>query len=297
MLTARKLDAARADLESLSIAAAKETRRPVYELLNKIVGKQDPVYTRSVTGFGLAETVDDGGTFAQDDLTKLPKLTIQPKQRGKSWTWTTMGQETAHYDMVRRVAKAAARSLAYRDEYDATNLLFNNAFDSNYPIASGDPLFSDSHTLATQTFDNLYTATALSYSALSGAMSQLRQQTDARNLVMPFVGGVVLLVGAANETVAATIAQSMKVPGTADNDANVLASRIKVVVADHAAPSSTKWVLLPQMADEHTAYKYIVREPFLNDEKVADGHVRYVLQSIKGYGVENPYNTIGSAGA
>jgi hypothetical protein len=115
--------------------------------------------------------------------------------------------------------------------------------------------------------------------------------------VMPFTSGVYLIVGPELEHTANTIVSSVQVPGTADNDANTIRQRIKVIVANWATAGSTKWVLMPQEKSDHYAHAYVVKEPFVGMEKVAEGHVKIVHQSIKGYGVELPYNTVGSEGA
>ena len=296
MLTASALAAARADLEGLSISAAEKYSTDILDCLNDVSGTQNPIYFRSVTGFGLAGVIEDGVLASEDDMAKLPQLTLTAKQRAIKYGWTFLGQRTDQYGLVEKSARDAGKKLKATMERDATNLVLNNAFSSSYPIATASALYADAHSINGGTFDNLYTATALSESAVSGMLTQLRKQQDSRNIVMPFQGKVKLIVPPDLLLTAQKIAASTQVPGTADNDKNVVAAYIQVVEAPFAT-SATAYAMLPQDKTDHYMQFYPLVQPVTGMEKVAEGHVKFVHQAAYDMGVELPYSTIGCQGA
>lgn len=296
MMTSTARDAARADLEHLFVAEAETYPSVVHAMFNKTYGSQNPVYMRSITGFGEANVVEDGALIPEDETVILPRLTLTAKTRGKKYRWTHLGQKTDQYSLVQKSGKSASKVVLYKRETDAVNVVYNNAFDSAYPIATGSAFFSNTHSIGGQTFDNLYPATALSESAIAGMLTQLRSQKNARNLAMPMTGKMKLLVSPSDEFDALKIAQSQLVPGTADNDKNVVSSRFDVVVLNEAI-STTAYVMIPENMDEHYLQYYEIDAPNTGMEKLAEGHITFVNQMAYAQGIELPYNCIGSAGA
>lgn len=297
MMNAAALNAARADFEELSVVAAMEVSTPGWDIMRTVTGKQAPIYFRNTTGFGYANILEDGEQAAEDEFANLPQLTITPKMRGKSYKWTRLGMHQDQYNLVEESARDAGRKLQMTKERDAIDAIFNDAFTSTTFCATGDAFFSDSHTINGLNFDNLYAASALSPATLQGALTQLRRQTDARNIIMPATGNYKLLVSPENEFTALTIQQSVQVAGTADNDKNVIASRFQVVVTDYADANSTAWALFPVNARDHFIRKYIHLADETGMEKVAEGHARFVHQCAYGLGADLPYGCVGSLGA
>lgn len=297
MMTASALAAARADLEELSIAAAMEINTPIWDKYRTSTGTQNPIYFRKTTGFGLANIMEDGDQAAEDEMALLDRLTLEAKMRGKSYKWTRLGRHQDQYGLVEASARDAGRKLQLTKERDAVDGIFNDAFTSTTFCATGDALYSDSHTINGVTFDNLYAATAMSETTISAMKTQLRRQVDGRNIIMPATGKMVLLTSPENEWIAKKIAQSNLVPGIADNDKNVIGPDLEVVITDWADVGSTSYVLMPTNSEDHYVRKFIHLADETGTERVAEGHVRFVHQGAWALGAELPYNLIGSLGA
>lgn len=294
MLTSTALANARADLLRLSIAAMEKYPQDVFGLLIQDRGTETPAYAQSITDFGRANVVEDGEDIPEDQLAKLPRLTYEPKTRGKKYRWTRIGQVSDQYSLVKRSAVRATQAVLKLRERDAVDLLLNNAFAANGGLAGGNALYSNTHSINGTTFDNLETASLLSESAVDIMVTALQSQNDSRNEPIAYTGKSILLVAPANHMTALKIQNSMLVPGVADNDKNVVAGFLERVVSTPFASDDDNFALIAADKDYHSAGYYELDGMQTGMEKTAEGHVTFANWMTYDMGVELPYGLVGN---
>lgn len=296
-ITTSSLNLFRADFEDTSAIAAKDVPKPAWNHLVAVDGSQRDVYIKHTTGFRYATEVNEGDPNPTDVQLALPQLTLSQKRYGIKYMHTIEAEKFDPNGMVAVRAKEIGKAVEAAKEKHAVNLLLNNAFDSSYPISTGDPLFSDSHTLGDLTaFDNLATAASLSWSTLETMLTALGSQVDPRNRKMPYRGKMYLLVPPALEFTAAALAESALRPSTADNDKNVIKDRFMPIVLDEAT-SSTAFALVPANKEDHGGRKAVRIESEAGFDTDEDGFAKFTRYTLFDTGFAHPFNVYGNAGA
>jgi len=275
---------------------AGEVDLNVWNWLRNLDPSQRDVYVKGNTGLGMATKVTEGSPTPVHTPAGLPQLTLSQSQRSAKIIFTLEAQEFDLYGKIPELGAEAKTSIDRRKAQDVANLLLNNGFSSSYPTATGDELYSDSHTINGLNFDNLATSSALSESNLETMITMALNQKDAKNQPMSFKGPWYLYLGPTLALTAEKILGTSQVVGSADNDINVARRYIELMV-DPFITSTTAYALLPKMASKAEAYKIVkVDNKNIVDED-SDGNLSMKKYSIYEMGVWMPYNFVGNAGA
>lgn len=270
----------------------------LWDKLRDVDPSQKIVYIKSNTGLGYADVVNEGTANPAKTPAERAQLTLTQKRRGISYSHTVEAREFDPYGKVSDMAEEARKAIRRRMKKDSADLFLNNAFSSSHAIATGSALFADSHTVGPgQTLDNLASAAALSESVVATMLTSLRSQRGPKNEPMAYGGQVDLVVPPALEFTALKIAQSSLVPGTPNNDKNVVGSRINVVVETEAINSTTAFCLLASDKNELGCYRAVKVALANGSDADAHGNVEMAKWAIYAIGIQDPFNMVGNAGA
>lgn len=230
---------------------------------NIITTKQEFERIDQISDFGLAAVVSEATPIAFDTL--LPGFTkdYYPLMRAIGFSVSKQANYTDLYNKVKRPGPKMAEALDSTLNFVVANLL-NNGFSSSYTGPDTKSLFATDHPLASGSASNrASTATTLEASSLATARTAMRQQKSHRGKPMPSVGETLLIVPPALEFSAKTILRSVLLPGTSDNDANVVKETMSLEVNDYLS-SSTAWFLRNQKQHSLFLLKRIPR--FVEDD-------------------------------
>ncbi len=148
------------------------------------------------------------------------------------------------YNIINRRPQALAMAaMRTREKHGAS--VFNNAFSASYAGGDAVALCSASHPYSpgnASTQGNAGT-TALSYDSVISTRRLMREFTDDRGELIP-VNPDTILVPAELEDTAWTIVNTMNKPGTANNDANFVASRLRNVIVWDYLTDANNWFLI-----------------------------------------------------
>lgn len=270
---------------------------PLWNHLRDIEATEKIVYTKGNTPLGFATRLNEGDPIPFATPVETPTLTLTQMRDALKIGFTFEEQTFDLYNKVPELAKEMVTSIAVTKEKNAQNLALNNAFNSAFAIATGAAAYSDSHTIAGSTLDNLYSASALSESVLEAMFTQLRKQKAAGPGAMPmaFTGKSLLLVPPALMLTASKIQNSTNRLESSDNDANVVRGLFEIMECVHAT-SDTAFALIPADKSKHwmrKAEKVKIQSIVDND---SDGNLTMAKVSVYDIGTELPYNTIGNPG-
>jgi len=283
-------DWAEADTVSGDLGAMK-----LWDLMKSIRADEKVIYTKPNTGLGYADIANEGQANAEKMPSSLPQLTLTQKRRGVKYSHTIEAQKFDLYGKVGEMAKEAVKAINRRKIKDGADMFLNNAFTT--AIATGSALYADAHSINGTTLDNLGSASALSEANVALGLAALRGQRGSTGEPMAYGGQVLLIVPPALEFTALKIARSSQVPGTTDNDNNVVASRIQVHVEPEATTSSTAYALVAASSSDLYVKKAVNTAMESGMDSDEDGNVKMVKFSIYAYGAELPYNVWGNPGA
>lgn len=196
------------------------------------------------------------------------------------------------YNIINKMPEDLARAGRAKVETDAASVL-NNAFSTN--LYDGVPLISASHPYEggkSGTQSNLVTGD-LSDLTLKAAITKMRAIEDNGGKKVVFMPDT-LIVAPENEWLAIELTKSAQKVGTADNDINSLAGRLKVMVYDYMTDSDAFfvvdskrhglnffWRIKPEFAKTLDGDNYVSKY---------NGRMRY------SYGVSDWRGIVGSAG-
>lgn len=297
-ITTSSLALFRADFEDTSAIAAASVQKPGWDhLVNVADAGQRDIYIKHTSGFPYASEVDEGDPNPEHVQLALPQLTLSQKRRGLKYSHTIEAEKFDPNGMVAVRAREIGTALEAKKELDAVNAWLNLAFDSNFPISTGDALYSDSHTLGDlAAFDNLESASAFSWSTVESMLTALGRQKDPRNRTMSYRKKMYMLVPPELEFDAMTIAESSLRPSTADNDKNVISNRIMPVVLDEAT-STTAFALVPVNKEDHGGRKAVRLEAEAGFDTDEHGNAKFTRYALYDIGFAHPFNVRGNSGA
>jgi len=288
--------------------------------LNKIFGdslKQHPDFTSEMfaiekskkayeidlqwEGLGLAKQKDEGDMIQYDTMAQgfTPKYVHLTYALGITATKEMLQDE--QYGVLANRTKALARSVVQTQNVLAASV-FNNGFDTNYTMASGDgkPLFSATHPNGPHggTYSNLAATSAdLSESTLEDMLVQIKGAADARGLKANLAGRK-LVVGPYYAFIAQRILASQLQSGTSNNAINAIKSLGALSEGFVVNPYLTDvdaWFVL---TDVDNGLKCIVRQEaeFQEDNSFSTGNMRFKVDFRRSLGWTDPRGAYGNQG-
>lgn len=294
-ITTAQLTLYRQDWAEADTVSGEVGDMTLWNLFGEVPADDKVIYLKPNTGLGYATLTEEGSPAPERLPLPGSQLTLTQKRRAVKYSHTIEMQLFDRYGKVAEMGRDAVAAVKKRMVKDAADFWLNNAFTDT--IATGSALYADAHAIGNITLDNLGTAAALSPSAVGAGLTALRSQRDGQNTPLAYGGDVLLIVPPALEFTAATIAQSQLMPGTADNDKNVYASRLRVVVEPEATGSNTAYAIVAADSSKLYAKKAVKVAMGNNMDADEDGNVKMVKYAVYAYGATLPFNTWGNAGA
>jgi hypothetical protein len=292
------------------------TERDVYSLLDQSL-KERPAIWRGIynieeskrkTEISLSYVeIDDvpekgeGESYQTGLIRPGHEKQVSHTEFGFGFELTKTAKEDDLYGVLKRNTKMLAYSARYVEEKRAA-LPFNNGFSTELS-ADGVSAFNASHVLAGGgTARNTFSAAQdLSWNALAQAMIDAQTQTKTEgNRFVDVIDSWVLYVPPALEFTAARIIHEGGLPGTQDNDKNVLAERrkFKLVVNPHLSDDDT-WFLLAADKSRHGFCSY-TRVPINLEPMMVDPRTKnelYTIRFRRSWFVREWQNSFGVQGA
>lgn len=205
---------------------------------------QKSVKIESFSGVGLQVAMNEGATHAVDAMETPYDMEVTPQQYGLAIILTELAINTDYYGKLKEAGMSLAQSRKDTESSVASNLLnlgFTAPGSGGTKTLDNVALFSASHTAATGTQSNLNTSLALSQANLETAVAAARRRYNHRGVVRQYLGPLKLIVPPALEYLALRLVNSSLIPGSANNDKNVLQGM--QVVVEPFLTSTTSWFL------------------------------------------------------
>jgi len=246
-----------------------------------------------MAGVGLWEEKESMGPVGYETIESGLTNTYIHKEYAKGIMVERKFIDDEQYDQIEKLPKSIARKGRATVEITAAAVL-NNAFTVNG--YDGVPLCSDSHPLVKSAAlgDNLIGAVALSDTGLKSALLLARKTVDETGIIIS--GRPTKLVTAADkEFTALTLLQSTLLPGSANNDKNVIQNRLSPLVMDYLTDAN-KWFLIDDTLAELIFWWRI--KPEFNRESDTDTMIKKFLGYLRfSVGYSDWRGVIGSSAA
>ena len=200
------------------------------------------------------------------------------------------------YGIINKMPEDLAMAGRTKVETDAFSVLNNafstNRYDSVPLISASHPYEGDAATRPSGTQSNLITG-ALSDTKLKEAITSMRNILDNGGKKIVFMPDT-LVVPPELEWLAIELTKSAQKAGTADNDINLLAGRLKVMVCDYLT-SDTAWFVMD--SKRHGLNFFWRVKPEFAKSNDSDNYVaKYAGRMRYSYGVTDWRGIVGSAG-
>lgn len=294
-ITTGKLNLYMNDWAEADTVAGDVGAMTLWDMMRNVRADERDPRLKPNTGLGYADIVNEGAGNPPKMPASLAQLQLSQKRRGVRYDHTIEAQKFDLYGKVGDMAKEAVKAINRRKVKDGADMFLNNAFTT--AIATGVSLYNDAHVINGNTFDNLGSASALSEANVALGLAALRGQRGPTGEPLAYGGQVLLVVPPALEFTAHKIAQSTLVPGTPNNDKNVVSARIRVHVEPEATTSTTAYALIAANNSDLQIVKAVNTAMDSGMDKDESGTVTMSKYAIYAYGGLLPHNTWGNAGA
>ncbi len=250
----------------------------------------------SLTGTGLASLKPEGDSTAYD-AEKQDFATTYTHAVYSLGTIITMeaAMNNLYRDLVTKSGKLLKRSLIHTDEQLASNVI-NNAYDTNFTLGDGQPLFSTAHVLGKGgTFSNRFSVfTPLSQAAVEDATIAIEDYRDGAGLLID-ARAMSLHIPRQLRYTADRILASRFEPNTA-NTATV--NPVASIFPDgyhvnHRFTSATEWFIKTDVDDGFKIFDRM-SYTFEQDNDFGTSNYRHKGMFYKSYGVTDPRAGYGS---
>lgn len=232
-------------------ALAAESRIPM--LFNVMGSSKASEYFLQAGGLG--DWNEYKGAIEYDDMEQGFRTTLTHKEYAKGFKVERKLVDDDLYNIINaRPAELALSAMRTREKHAAS--VFNNAFSSSYVGGDAVALCSSSHPYSPgngSVQDNAGTS-ALSYDAVIATRKAMREFKDDRGELVQ-VNPDTLVVPAELEETAWTILETLGKPGTANNDGNYAASKVKnLVVWDYLTDAESWFMVDSRLAKIHALW-------------------------------------------
>lgn len=193
---------------------------------------------------GMSDWTAFEGVIDYDDLEMGYKTTYTHAEYTKGFQVERKLVDDDQYSVITRRPRALATSAMRTREKHAASV-FNNAFSSSYTGGDGVALCSASHPYSpgnASTQSNTGT-TALSYTSVISTRKLMREFKDDRGELVMVVPDTILVPPELEDTAWEIVNTQLK-PGTADNDANFVRSKVRNVIVWDYLTDANNWFLL-----------------------------------------------------
>ena len=273
------------------------TERDIYILLDKELKELSPIWRgyynimdsnrKTEISLSYVEIEDvpekpEGEAYATGLIRPGWEKSVTHTEFGFGFELTKTAKEDDLYGVLKRNTKFLAYSARYVEEKRAA-LPLNNGFSSE-TASDGVAWFSASHNLAGggSARNTFASQQDLSWNSLAQAMIDVQNETktEGGRFVAP-IDSWDLIVPPALEFTAARIIHEGGLPGTADNDKNVLAKRRKfnLIVNPHLSDPDA-WFLLAADKSRHGLCSY-TRVPINLEPMMVDPRTKNELYTIR----------------
>jgi len=216
------------------------------DVFNMDTSKKSKEYDYHVSGTGLWETKEPGGTISEEEIDVGDEVTYTHVAYAKMITIERELADDEQYGVMEKLPKKLGRGGRAVVETVSANILNNSftvaGYDDSYLIGSDHPLINSSSTVS-----NLMTTAALSDTTIKEGITSMRtdmlteeglkMQATAKKLILP----------PDLEFTALTILQSMGQSNTANNATNVVKGRLAPVVMDYLTSTTAYWFMDPML--------------------------------------------------
>lgn len=239
---------------------------------NKDVNGQKYINVDSVSYLGYQPTMNEGAVHMVESMDTPFSMEVTPQQYGLAGLFSELAIKTDYYGKLQQFGEALARSRYDTEELVACNLLnlgFTAPGSGGTQTLDNLALFSAAHTAFTGTQSNLNTSLALSQANLETAVTAARRRYSHRGIPRQYMREYMLIVPPALELLAKRLVNSTLIPGSANNDKNVLQG-MEVLVHPFLT-SSTSWFLCEKSPDSPPLYRLQGAIPDYSEaEKIKD---------------------------
>jgi len=198
-----------------------------------------------MTSFGSAPQVNDGQAFPFDAFYQGPEKIVYFNEYGFAAQATRVMMEDDRHDIMKKVAKEQAKSMAYTVELQGSDL-FNSGFVTTARVGlDSQALFSASHPMygpSGGTISNLLTG-SLSKLNVQAAIDKFAQLTNERNIPLYAMPPFELVIHPANRWMAEILGASEHDPSSATNAVNPVKGKFTFKMLPFLT-STTTWVML-----------------------------------------------------
>lgn len=251
-----------------------EGNKPLWKTFvkgSKSAAGQKFIKVDSISHLGYMPAMNEGAVHALDRMDTPFSMEVTPQQYGLAGLFTALAMATDLYDKLQEFAAALARSKMDTEEAVAANLLnlgFVAPGSGGTQTLDNAALFSASHVAAdgVPVQSNLLTGATLSQTNLEVAVTAARQRFNHRGLPRQYMGGLTLHVPPALLLLAQRLTGSTLIPGSANNDKNVLQGM--TVVSNPFLTSSTSWFLTADSPSSPVLYRLQGALPDYSDHEM-----------------------------
>jgi phage major head subunit gpT-like protein len=196
---------------------------------------------------GLNDFQEYKGAIEYDDNDQGYKTTYTHVEYAKGITVERKLVDDDQYNIInQRPRKLSIAAMRTREKHAAS--VFNNAFSGSYLGGDAVALCSASHPYSPQnaTTQSNTGTTALSYAAVIATRKLMRAYVDDRGEIVT-VNPDTILVPPELEDTAFNILETQLKPGTADNDANFVRSKVNRAIVWDYLTDANNWFLIDSM--------------------------------------------------
>jgi hypothetical protein len=248
-----------------------------------------------MASFGAAPAVQDGQAFPFDAFYQGPEKTVYFNEYGFAAQATRVMMEDDRQDIMKKVAREQAKSLAYTIELQGWDLI-NSGFGTTRLGLDSKALFSATHTLYGPqggTFSNLLTG-SLSKLNLQAAIDKFANLVNERNIPIYSMPPFTLIIHPTNRWMAEILGGTEYDPDSANNAINPVKGKFTFKLVPFLT-SQTTWALLDMKQHDlrwvwRRMIQYEGTKDFITGNVLWKAHMRALATFFHWRG------TVGSAG-
>ena len=219
-------------------------------------------YDYHVAGTGKWEEKLPSAAIAEDSIATGDEVTYIHKSYAKMISVEREMADDDQYNIIEKLPKSLGQGCRVTVEETAISVINNGFATSGYDSV---PLFSASHPIISGgVASNLMTAADLADTSLKLGIAKMKTATLTEEGFKMQASAKQLIVHPDNEFNALTLIHSALVPGTANNDKNVLQDRLSLVVLDYLDDPDAWFLRDPRLSE--TNFFWRVKPEFKSTE-------------------------------